>query len=146
VDFTGEAGLGCLAEVGAGLLDPEGGNVGEEEEEEVLLEEERSGSVEIVRALDRARPGRGEVLLDAREANDVEAVEETILGVIVGDVDVEVEVEGAVRIELLLCCVRCCGRDMTLKEEGGIRCRMGVGTILTSFVAEESPAESPSAG
>ena len=126
-------GLNCLAEVGPGLFDTEGGNVGEDEGEEVSLEEEISGSVEIVRALDLARPGRGEVVLDCREVKDVEAVEESILGVIVGDVKVEVEVEGAVRIELLLCCVRCCGRDITLKEEGGIRCRMGVGTILASF-------------
>jgi hypothetical protein len=105
VDFTGETGIGCLAELDAALLNTEGGNVGEEEEEEVLLEEERSGSVEIVRALDLARPGRGEVGLDAREATDVEAVEETIFGVIVGEVnvEVEVEVEGAVRMELLLC-------------------------------------------
>jgi len=93
-----------------------------------------------VRVLDFGRPSRGEVVLDIREVTDVEAVEETIFGVIVGDINVEedVEAEAAARTELLLCCVRCCGRDITLNDERGRRSRIGVGTILASPVAEES--------
>lgn len=103
-------------DIGVGLLSTEGGNVGDVEGEEELLKEGRR-SVEIVSALDLSRPGR-EVGLDSSEAADVEAVEETFFGVIAGDVSVEVEVdEAAARAELLLCCVRCCGRDVTLNDD-----------------------------
>lgn len=74
------------------------------------------------------------MVFGTREVEDVVAVEDMDCGANVGDVTVEVdvEVEAVVRIELLLCCVRCCGRDVTLNDERGRRSRMGVGTILFS--------------
>ena len=35
-------------------------------------------------------------------------------------------------VNVLLCCGRCCGRDMTLKDDGGGRSRIGVGMIRLS--------------
>lgn len=39
-------------------------------------------------------------------------------------------------VDTLLCWVRCWGREVTLNEEGGTRCRIGVGTILFSSSSE----------
>lgn len=90
--------------------------------------------------LDRFFPSRGELELEPTEEADVEAV----VGIEKVDTD-EVEMEEDLDVELvnvamvagvivdvLLCCARCCGRDMTLKDDGGGRCRMGVGMIRLS--------------
>jgi hypothetical protein len=124
----------------------------DEEDEEASPREGRWAK--IASEEDLGRPTRGEVFLGAREAVEVGAVEYTEFDGNVGDdVTVAVDVEEAVvRTELLLGCVRCCGRDVTANDEGGRRSRMGMGTILFSpgggdgdgdFTTDARAGESP---
>jgi hypothetical protein len=106
---------------------------------EELLREGTSCSMDMLSIeLDLARPLRGELLLDMAAPAEAEGGEgEVVLGDLSGGGDdgrrggIDAAIVAGVMVDVLLCFGRCCGRDVTLNDEGGRRSRIGVGTILS---------------